>query len=394
MTLSLKSVLLFAGLATALTACTPNTDERTAGVPADSIASIVTLAAQQFLDTTPQAVGFSISVVAADDIHSFHFGTTSPQGTDTPTDNTIYGIASVTKTFTGVLLAKAVLDGRLDLSSDIRGYLDGDYPNLAYNGHFITPAHLVNHSSELPNGLPDRPEMHPEFAGYDGDVLAWMDHMKSVYADYATEDFLVDLQSVQLDTIPGTRFSYSNAGPQLAGFMLERVYGETYEALLDRVIFEPLGMARTGITLDADVITGYDETGQAMPPVLAAYGAAGAIKSTIVDLGRYVQWHLNEDDPLVKLSHTPPGGSAEDPAEGFSLGLNWQMMRYEGVRRLWQDGNIPGYSSRVVMYPELNLGVVILANQLDRSIPGKTNDMADTILEGLDARAFTIMEGL
>ncbi len=315
-----------------------------------------------------------------------------------PTDNTVYGIASLTKTFTGVLLAQAVLDGKLRLTDDIRDYLVGDYPNLEYNGTPITPAHLVNHVSELPNTLPDHPAMYPDYPGYNGDVLAWMNHTAMVHAEYTTEDFLADLHKVELDTIPGVRFSYSNAAPQLAGFILERVYEKTYDELLASVILQPLDMRHTGITLSAQAaanrITGYDDTGQAMPPPAKAYGAAGAIQSSIHDLSKYVQWHLDEGDPLVRASHTPPGGNADDPAEGYMLGLNWQMMRHEGVRRLWQDGNIPGYSSRIVLYPELKVGVVILTNQLDRSIPEKTDEMANDILDAIDNRTFTIMEGL
>lgn len=396
MTHPFSTLLLLAGFAVAAAACSPGETpaNHTAHVPPDSITRVVNQSAQQFFDTTPQAVGLSVGVATADGVYTFHFGTTSPESTEPPTDETIYGIASLTKTFTGVLLARAALDGKLDLENDIRDYLAGAYPNLAYEGSPITPADLVNHTSELPNTLPDRPEMYHDFPGYNGDVLAWMDHIASVYEGYTSQDFLADLQQVALDTIPGTRFSYSNAAPQLAGLLLEEVYGETYDMLLGRFILEPLAMAHTGMPLNIDAITGYDETGEEMPPVLPAYGAAGGIKSSIRDLGQYIQWHLDESDPLVKLSHTPPGGSADDPVEGYALGLNWQMMRHEGVRRLWQDGNIPGYSSRIVLYPELDLGVVILANQLDRSIPEKTDHMANTILEGLDARTFTIMEGL
>lgn len=392
-------------LSTLIIACTlsqaPDKNTKTvlgARGPADSIDYFVDRAAQAFFNTTPQAAGLSVGVILNDDIRSFHFGTISPGSAERPTDDTIYGIASVTKTFTGVLLAKAALDGKLRLGDDIRDYLGGSYPNLEKNGYPITVAQLVNHTSGLPNTMPDRPEMYPDYAAYNGDVTTWLNRIAVVFSDYSRDKFLADLHSAKLDTIPGTRFSYSNAGAKLAGYILEQIYGRSYEVLADSFVFRPLKMNNTGITLDAEelhqLVTGYDETGKAMPSVLDAYGAAGALKSSVVDLSRYARWHLDESDPVVKLSHTPPEGKAQDPEEGFALGLNWQMIRSGGVRRIWQDGNIPGYSSRVVIYPELNLGLVVLANQLDRSIPERIEKLADSILASMDERTFTLREGL
>ena len=70
------------------------------------------------------------------------------------------------------------------------------------------------------------------------------------------------------------------------------------------------------------------------------------------------------------------------------------MIRSGGLKRIWQDGNIPGYSCRVVIYPGLNLGLVVLANQLDRSIPEQIDQLADSILDSIDERTFTLMEAL
>ena len=393
---------LIASISLVLCACSPSQppDEETSTegeiVYAVSVDSVVEQKAGTFFKNTPQAVGLSIGVIVGDDIRTYHYGSIAPGSVERPSDTSIYGIASVTKTFTGVLLAHAARDRRLGLHDDIRVYLDGGYPNLEKSGYPITLVQLINHTSGLPNTLPDRPEMYPDYPEYEGDVWAWVKHTSTVFADYTQADFLDDLHTVALDTIPGTWFSYSNAGPQLAGFILERVYQQSFEAVADSLVFRPLNMRSTGISLPDEeagqLLAGYDETGNVMPPVLEAYGAAGALKSTVVDLAKYVQWHLDEQDPIVKLSHTPPG--APDLEEGFALGLNWQMARSEGVKRIWQDGNAPGYSSRVLFYPALDLGVVVLANQLDRSIPQRIDQLADAILESIDERTFTLMEAL
>ena len=372
-----------------------------AGTPAselDSVGVVVSRAAQAYFDAAPQAVGLSVGVVVGDEIRTYHFGSVEPSGSVSPDDGTIYAAASITKTVTGSLLARATLDGRVELGDDVRDYLDGPYPNLEHGGQPVTLAHLVNHVSGLPPSLPDRPEMSPGYEVYGGDMAAWARAVTPITRAYESEDFLRDLQAVRLDTIPGTRFAYSNAGAQLAGLVLERVYGRPYEVLVDSFVTRPLGMGSAGLASAADgesrLTPGYDEQGRRMPTPPES-GAAGGLEMTVVDLARYARWHLDESDPVVRLAHTPPGGRAEDPDRGYGVGLNWQMLRSaEGVRRVWQDGNVVGYSARVVLYPELDIGVVVLANELDRSIPEQTDRLADMVLESLDTRTFTFQEGL
>ncbi len=62
-----------------------------------------------------------------------------------PTDETLYEVASLTKTFTGTLLAQAIVENKVGLDDDIRTVLEGDFPNLEYEGNPITFRHLVTH---------------------------------------------------------------------------------------------------------------------------------------------------------------------------------------------------------------------------------------------------------
>ncbi|MDB5961067.1 MAG: beta-lactamase [Massilia sp.] len=79
-----------------------------------------------------RAVGLSVGVIEAGNLHTHHFGSVSKRRKRRADDRTLYPIASLTKTFTGALLAQAQRDGKLKLDDDIRAYLDGDYPNLAF----------------------------------------------------------------------------------------------------------------------------------------------------------------------------------------------------------------------------------------------------------------------
>jgi CubicO group peptidase (beta-lactamase class C family) len=102
----------------------------------------------------PSHNGLSIGVYADGKTYYFNYGTVKRGTPITPTDSTIYELGSVTKTFTAYLLAQAVTEGKLRLQDDVRKYLDGTYPNLAYYGHPITIENLANHTAGLPKFLP------------------------------------------------------------------------------------------------------------------------------------------------------------------------------------------------------------------------------------------------
>src|SRR6185295_11152372 len=121
-------------------------------------------------------------------------------GNKLPSANTIYAIASISKTFTGILLAKAAMEKKLNLNDDIRKYLSGSYPNLEYKGQFIKLKYLTNHRSGIPFSLPDDPSMMP---GFNNDAEPWANRVQQQYQHYTRNDFYKDLQHVKLDTIPG-----------------------------------------------------------------------------------------------------------------------------------------------------------------------------------------------
>jgi D-alanyl-D-alanine-carboxypeptidase/D-alanyl-D-alanine-endopeptidase len=271
----------------------------------------------------------------------------------------------------------------LYLDDDVRKYLNGNYPNLEFQAHPIRLYDLVNHRSGLPFFLPDKPEAMP---GYNDEVIPWPTRIGELLRNYTREDFFADLHKVKLDAIPGEKFSYSNAAAQLMGYILERVYGMLYEVLITDKIARPLKMADTTITLKPVQrerrAKGYDEKGILMPDTPDQVQAAGAVKSTLADMLKYVEWQLAEKDEGVKLSHKP---TLTD--DNYSVGLNWQMMRSGNDRLIWQEGNIPGFDSLCINLPELSIGLVIFANEADRSSSRRLTLMANEILKALDRRA-------
>src|SRR5687768_4133278 len=151
-------------------------------------------------------VGLSIAVFNKGTISYYNYGTVSKQRQQLPTIHSLYEIGSLTKTFTGALLAKAVVENKVTLDTDIRKYLKEPYPNLQYNEVPITLRQLSTHQSSLQNNLPDNSEL---FKQPDFDKLPFQ--LIALEKTYDNKRYRAELRQIRPDTIPGSiYFKYSN----------------------------------------------------------------------------------------------------------------------------------------------------------------------------------------
>ncbi|MBA5606227.1 beta-lactamase family protein [Duganella sp. FT3S] len=346
---------------------------------------VVQQAAVDFM-AAPHAVGLSIGVIEAGKSYRYHFGTVSTAQRRRPDDATLYPIASLTKTFTGALLAQAALDNKLALDDDVRRYLGAGYDNLCYEQQPVRLYHLLNHRSGLPFVLPDKPEAAP---GFGHDAVPFPQRIDAIIAGSSRAAFYADLHRVKLSAPPGEHFQYSNAAAQLAGYILERRYGSSFDALLRQQITGPLGMRDTVIVPNPQqqgrLVIGYDDSGTAQPYGPVQSQAAGALKSSLADMLAYARWQLDERDPAVALSHQPTYAH-----DDYAVGLNWQMLRRGPQRVIWQDGAIPGFASLLVLEPEAGVAIVLLSNELDSGTLGRLRTLANTIASGLHQDALAV----
>jgi D-alanyl-D-alanine-carboxypeptidase/D-alanyl-D-alanine-endopeptidase len=344
-------------------------------------AAVAVNAAAAVFMADPRAVGLSVGVIEAGNLHSHHFGSVSKRREQRANDRTLYPIASLTKTFTGGLLAQAQRDGKLKLDDDIRTYLDGDYPNLAFGDTPIRLYHLLNHRSGLPRTLPPMPEAEPDFPS----KVPYAQRMNAAQAKVTRADFYAALHKVVLTAAPGTKFSYSNAAAQLAGFILERIYAAPFDALVRRFITAPLGMPDTVVRPTPEqaqrLADGY-ENAVLQPPMQETAHAAGALKSTMADMLAYARWQLAEQDPVVRLSHQPTYRNNE-----YAVGLNWQIVVRDKRRVIFQDGSIPGYACLLVLHPESAIAIVLLSNEIDRDTALRLVTVANSITLAIDKAA-------
>ncbi|HEY5371822.1 MAG TPA: serine hydrolase domain-containing protein [Hanamia sp.] len=376
-----KSLFIFICLLQQVTGKTQIIQER---IPTDNrmrtgIDTIVQNAVIAFINDTSR-VGLSVGVYKDGKIYTYNYGSLEKGKQKLPSNKSIYEIGSITKTFTGTLLAQAVLDKKVKIDDDIRKYIDGSYPNLEYQGQPIRLFHLINHMSGLPFFLPNKPEIFQN-ANYDSLPFT----ICHIQKQYSRLNFFEDLHKVKLDTVPGFNFHYSNAGAQLLGYILERLYKMPYDKLLEKYISAPLSMKSTSPFYSknelGNLAKGYNNKGNIMPYNPIQLEAAGGIYSTVADMLKYVRFHLNENNKIVALSHKITWGNIKD----FGIGLNWQEKKVsDGNRKIWQSGGTFGFSSYCVIYPELNTGIVILTNEADQTAQGGLEEAANKIFESIN----------
>lgn len=191
--------------------------------------------------------GISVGVYQNGEVYEWHTGQLYKEKAGTPTDQTLYEIASLTKTFAGTILAQAIVDGKVNINDDIRDYLEGDYPNLIFQEQPITFAHLVTHNSQLPFLFPHTSNLFDET---NQEKLTLK--INKLTRGLTKAKFFEELANYQLKAMPGSGFAYSNVGANLLGYCLENIYQKTFSELLEQFITSPLDMKNTGILLSME----------------------------------------------------------------------------------------------------------------------------------------------
>jgi CubicO group peptidase (beta-lactamase class C family) len=327
------------------------------------------VAATTFFSNTCHA-GLSVAVVTPEESRVYDYGLANRATGAPPRPDSVYEIASVTKSFTAALAAYAVYSGKMSLDGDFRRYLSGAYPNLTRDGHPVTLAGLLTHRSGMPRDIPDTDAVYAA-----QDPRALPARLIALAQGQNGKTFLNALKSTPLRSTPGAVEQYSNAGFLLIGAGLEHVYGVPYADLLKKQILEPLRMVSTTLALTpalkARQVTGYDMFGEQAPDHPANAGAAWGIWSTPEDLARYVRWQLDNANPVVALSHRPlVHGTDED------IAMAWHLEQARGEPIISHGGGSFGTSSQIVLFPHSNQGFALLANDTCKGTEGALKKLA------------------
>lgn len=348
-----------AAIATAMTlvlvACKPAATTPAHDIPAAMSHAATTLLQSKLLHAT------SIAVVYRGKEFILHQGELETGKANPPNDTTLYEIGSVSKTFAGLLLANAVLDGKAALDDPIQKYLTAAYPNLQSKGQPIRLRHLITHTSNMPGMLP----LQVNTILNDFTAHATPAKLNAAYANYGQQQFWQDLHTVSIKGPLGKDYAYSSAGSELIAHTLEKIYAMPYDALLTQFVAREAGMQDTKLRITAKDIgrlaPGYhsDNPVTTTPMPQLPWGAAGNLKSTMPDMAKYLRLQLAAN-PAVVESHKPLVRFQDD----FSIAYFWNIgsNRQLGTHYV-HHGGVPRAQSYAYVVPKYQLGVFIITNQ-------------------------------
>lgn len=298
--------------------------------------------------TSEKITGVSWAVFDADTIlFAEGVGYANKENNIAATPQTVYRIGSITKLFTATLALQAIEQDKWTLSTPWPQLLPNTPIQSLYgNNESITLWHLLSHQSGLPSDI-----------------------LKNAFTTYPIQPALLLDQLPKIYTIapPGFITVYSNIAYTAIGLALSTTYNASYEELIQVQIAKPLDLHHT-TTIQKDYTTkAYDDNSKAKPEPYIRDIPAGGLYSNVIDLSKFAQAWMN---------HTLLGKALRDEAwrqqnTGLPLdlereqGLGWQIRTWGSAGKvLWHNGANQYHRSMLVVAPELNVGVVVLSNDI------------------------------
>ena len=263
----------------------------------------------------------------------------------------IFEIGSISKAFTGALLADMVARGEVKLDDPVQKYLPANVRMPMRGVKQITLLDLATQSSALPRMPTNMKPADPS----------------NPYADYTVDQMYAFLSSIELTRDIGAQYEYSNLGVGLLGHVLARRAGKTYEQLLKERILDPLGMRSTSITLSADQIArlarGHNQAGEIVSNWdIPTFAGAGALRSNVEDMLKFLAANL---DTVNATSRRIRGAIMARRAAGnpmMDIGLGWHIRKTPNRQIVWHNGGTGGYRTIAAFDPSTRRGIVVLTN--------------------------------
>jgi CubicO group peptidase (beta-lactamase class C family) len=305
---------------------------------ADKIDELVTAYAKQY-----KFNGSVLVVNKGKVVFSKGYGFKNAKDTTYNDVNTVYQLGSVTKQFTAAIILQLQEQKKLSVQDKLNKYFP-DYPQ----GDKITIEQLLTHTSGIYNYTND------------GGFMSG-----SATKPSTRENMMALFKDKPLNFEPGSKWSYSNSGYSLLGYIIEKVAGKPYEQVVRERIFLPLNMTHSGFDfthlVSKDKATGYTVyTEKVKVPAgivdsSVSYGA-GAIYSTVNDLW---EWHKG------LLSNTVLKAASQD--KGYTpvknhYGYGWGIDTVFGKRVLSHGGGIFGFNTNIARITGDDVCIVLLAN--------------------------------
>lgn len=315
--------------------------------------------------------GIAVAVIKDGEVvHSEGYGVRSADEGGKVDANTLFGIASNTKAFTSAAIGKLIDEGKLTWDTKVAEIIPEFELYSPYLTYEVTVRDILSHRTGLGLGA--------------GDLMVF-----PANNTWTEEELIHNLRYLKPVSPLRTAFHYNNLMFLVAGEVVERVSKMPYEQFILENFIQPLGMKNTVVNYKKiedhnNEITGHVPVdGKLLPVGLSftdAANSAAGIWSSINDMSKWVQAQLNDGKYGKNLSDSlfsekahhemwaiqtiiPRGGKGAYNTHFSGYGLGWFVSDVEGYKEITHSGGLLGIVTKVLMIPELDLGIVVLTNQ-------------------------------
>ena len=307
--------------------------------------------------------GAALTIVTKDEvIRTYTWGLRDVELQDVVNDDTVFRIASMSKTFAGTAIGMLVEESLLDLDRTVESFFPGMRLGNGYSHNKITVRHVASQSTGL------------------------MPHAYSNLLDDGLRFENIKMRVHQIPAVckPGLCYGYQNVVFSLLQDVVEMTSTMPYPNFLRANIFEPLGMRDSSVGLEAfldgdnvsrphRLVRGKWRTTSTNSAYYSVAAAAG-VNATINDMGVWVRAHLGAFPQVLSRAMLAEihGPVVESPTRNYfnrwegmesaHYGTGWRVFDMFGTRVVHHGGGVRGYRSEMALVPEEDIGMVLMIN--------------------------------
>jgi CubicO group peptidase (beta-lactamase class C family) len=333
------------------------------------------------------AAGFAVAVVEKNKVvYAKGFGYRDYENKIPVSANTLFAIGSCTKAFTASMLGILRQDGKVDFDKPVRNYL----PELKFYkddmNNKITLRDMMSHRTGLPRH----------------------DYSWYFFSTPSRDSLIHRIEYMEPSSGLREKWQYNNFMFLAQGVTIEKITGKKWEDNIREKIFLPLGMSSSVFSIEDlmksnDAAIGYEAKKDSIISKMDYYhidamGPAGSINSSVNDMSKWVITWINggkcEGKEIIPSAYTSEAissqmiiGAALPEKEKTDIyfanyGFGWFLASYRGHYRVEHGGNIDGFSASTCLFPSDSVGIIVLSNQNNSSVPAiARNLIADRMLK-------------
>jgi CubicO group peptidase (beta-lactamase class C family) len=339
--------------------------------------------------TTFDVPGIAVAVVKDDKIiHAKGYGVRSLRTKIKMDENTLFGVASNSKAFTAAALGMLVDEGKIKWDDKVTDYLPEFKMYNPYVTDEFTIKDLLTHRSGLGLGA--------------GDLMMWPDSN-----NFTKKDIIHNLRYLKPVSSFRTKYDYDNNLYIVAGEVVERASGMSWESFIENRIMKPLKMTQSAASISrlkdkSNKVDPHAPVNGVVQPIKIDWSetanAAGGIYSNVTDMSKWIIMQMNNgkygDSLTQKLFSEAvhhemwspqtiiPAFTAPPYNTHFaSYGLGWFLSDVKGYKQVTHTGGLAGIVTQVTLLPEMKLGIIVLTNQQSgAAFSAITNTIKDSYL--------------